>query len=1061
MFAQVACDNWLSTPTNPTDITIGDLDITGNKVTLEAVFNRSTAFNPALQFGKLIYKGSGPADINYSLMPVTCEITTTNGYITTPVPCLPQFDKTYHVAMVYDGTTLKFYRNGFLMSSVSWSGNLITNNFSTYLGGSSQGPSFQHYGYLNEVRIWNTARTQSEIRTYMNSSLPFPSSQPGLQAYYSFDNLQNKQGNAAFNGTLNGTAAINQTNPNCNFVADSCEIPVTAGIGGIINEYTPILAFDPCKNQLTVENGTNYTVGDTVLMIQMKGAVIDSSNTAAFGTVTDYKSAGNYEFNYIAAKTGNVITLRNKLLHTYEIPNGKVQLIRVPYYNGNVTVATTLTCAPWDGSKGGVLAFNVKDTAILEANIDVTGKGFRGGIISNNPDGGCGSGSPDYFYPLTQPGGSWTSGGAEKGEGISTVTDAKRAGKGALANGGGGGNKHNAGGGGGSNYGSGGIGGNELQGCTPGNTGRGGIAAATAYTSQKIFMGGGGGRGDDNNGVGTVGANGGGIVLIKSDAVKSNNKTIFATGASQLINGTGIADGAGGGGGGGVILLSCTNITGNLLVDNKGGKGGSQNATFGCVGTGGGGGGGYTAFSLSAVPANVSTIITGGDAGIFLTPGFSCSGTTNGAVAGLTGSIAVNYSMPVTSILFKPNIDSVRIKDSATSCSSFDFKGLGYTNTSAIQSWQWFFGDGNSATTQNTSHTYIAAGTYTVKLVVTDINGCKDSITKPVNVALFTATASAPLTICRKDSAQLNVTAAGATGYSWTPALGLNNPNIANPKASPGVTTKYYVTATSPLGCIAKDSVTVNVRPAPQFNMTVSKPVICEDDTVQFIATGGDQFLWSPGDLLSDSTIGNPIGFPDGTTLFQVRIIESTCKDTAFFTRLVVVNPNPDIDVAKSNDINCTIRQAQLNASGASAYTWLPATGLSNNNISNPVCSIDSTITYVVRGNNSFGCSDTAVVTVAVTRDGKSFFDLPGAFTPNGDGVNDCFGIGNRGPVQLIDFAVYNRWGERVWSTKNPNECWNGVYKGQQQPNDAFVYYIKAKSFCGDIFRKGTVILIR
>ena len=56
----------------------------------------------------------------------------------------------------------------------------------------------------------------------------------------------------------------------------------------------------------------------------MKGAVIDSSNTANFGTITDYKNSGNYEFNIIKDKSGNKLSLANKLERTYDIPNGKV-----------------------------------------------------------------------------------------------------------------------------------------------------------------------------------------------------------------------------------------------------------------------------------------------------------------------------------------------------------------------------------------------------------------------------------------------------------------------------------------------------------------------------------------------------------------------------------------------------------------------------------------------------------------------------------------------------------------------------------------------------------------
>ena len=68
-------------------------------------------------------------------------------------------------------------------------------------------------GYINEVRIWNVARTQAQIQAYMNTSLPSPATQPGLLAYYIFDDLLNKQGNPTWNGTTGGSAVINQMQP--------------------------------------------------------------------------------------------------------------------------------------------------------------------------------------------------------------------------------------------------------------------------------------------------------------------------------------------------------------------------------------------------------------------------------------------------------------------------------------------------------------------------------------------------------------------------------------------------------------------------------------------------------------------------------------------------------------------------------------------------------------------------------------------------------------------------------------------------------------------------------
>lgn len=157
-----------------------------------------------------------------------------------------------------------------------------------------------------------------------------------------------------------------------------------------------MLALNPCDNKLTVEDASTFNVGDTVLLIQMKGVVIDSTNTAAFGTITSYKNSGNYEFNYVKSKSGNIIELTNALTRQYDIPFGKVQLVRVPYYT-SANVSGTLTCLPWDGSKGGVLAVNVRDTLELNADIDVTGKGFVSPGPVNNSVNPCNADL--FFYP--------------------------------------------------------------------------------------------------------------------------------------------------------------------------------------------------------------------------------------------------------------------------------------------------------------------------------------------------------------------------------------------------------------------------------------------------------------------------------------------------------------------------------------------------------------------------------------------------------------------------------------------------------------------------------------
>ena len=219
----ICSGNWYQGFNNYTSFTSGDLSVTGNQITVEAMINMTSSSSGI----DVISKHSGSSDANYLLRINWAEMTTTNGYVITPAVCNILPNKTYHIAMVYDGSYLKYYRDGFLMSEVACTGNLITNSYPLRIGNLAYGLGYPEgfVGYIDEVRIWNVARTQTELKQYMDKSLTNPTTQTGLLAYYTFDNLKNKQGNVAWDGYLEGTATIQNANPTCNsFVADSCGI---------------------------------------------------------------------------------------------------------------------------------------------------------------------------------------------------------------------------------------------------------------------------------------------------------------------------------------------------------------------------------------------------------------------------------------------------------------------------------------------------------------------------------------------------------------------------------------------------------------------------------------------------------------------------------------------------------------------------------------------------------------------------------------------------------------------------------------------------------------------
>lgn len=423
-------------------------------------------------------------------------------------------------------------------------------------------------------------------------------------------------------------------------------------LSGVINSYTKVTAVDYLCNFITVNSTTGFAAGDKVLLIQMQGATITQTNTVNFGDITNIGDAGNYEFASIDHFAGNNVYFSKTLLRTYT-PAGSVQMISVPQY-GAVSIDGELTAKPWDGNTGGVIVFESSDAVTLNANINASEQGFRGGEKSVT-GGSCTSSSTSiytYSYPTVEAG--------EKGEGIAAFITGKESGRAKQANGGGGGNSHNTGGGGGANYGAGGRGGDKkTTGCGIASSpfGYGAVGLSNTYYNNalnKVFMGGGGGGGQQNNGLSYNAGNGGGIVIIKANTLNGNGFAIQSNGGSVASDysasspvTTDNGDGNSGGGAGGSILLDIINYTGLITVKAVGGKGGNTGYQNFEYGPGGGGGGGILWTSTSAINASITANVSAGNAGISGSgqAGYG-SGTTWGAVDGTSGAILTSLSIP-------------------------------------------------------------------------------------------------------------------------------------------------------------------------------------------------------------------------------------------------------------------------------------------------------------------------------------------------------------------------------------------------------------------------------
>ncbi|RMG86272.1 MAG: hypothetical protein D6714_04490, partial [Bacteroidetes bacterium] len=192
-------------------------------------------------------------------------------------------------------------------------------------------------------------------------------------------------------------------------------------LSGIINTYAAVVETDTCEGRLMLADSAAFMPGESVLIFQMKGASINTSNNASYGEISDLGGAGWYEKATLAGVSGKVLWVENKLLHAYDPAQG-VQVVSFPEF-ADAEVADTLRPKAWDGKTGGILAFRVTGQLTLHAPIIGDGGGFRGGdrhVVQSN----CSflTFADNYAYPFD----NWR--GAPKGEGVAQIIPGMEAG---------------------------------------------------------------------------------------------------------------------------------------------------------------------------------------------------------------------------------------------------------------------------------------------------------------------------------------------------------------------------------------------------------------------------------------------------------------------------------------------------------------------------------------------------------------------------------------------------------------------------------------------------------
>ncbi|MHA6250231.1 Ig-like domain-containing protein [Pontibacter sp. CAU 1760] len=275
---------------------------------------------------------------------------------------------------------------------------------------------------------------------------------------------------------------------------------------------------------------------------------------------------------------------------------------------------------------------------------------------------------------------------------------------------------------------------------------------------------------------------------------------------------------------------------------------------------------------------------------------------------------------------------------------------------------------------------------------------------------------------------------------AFTTAPGDNNKQDYSPGPLTKTTWFRRVVTSESCNALVSASLQIMVTPLPETPLAAAVVNICSGESATLTAQGrGGRLEWfasaSGGTLLQ---VGGSFRTPalTHTTSYYVQEVSQSCASVRQRVEVKVTEnklyAGEDVTVVKG-------RKAQLNASGGLTYSWLPATGMDNPNIANPLVTPETTTVYTVTATTAEGCTFTDEVVVTVL----PFISIPNTFTPNRDGINDLWEIENITKYQQCRVKVFNQWGNMVFQSEGYKEPWDGRFNGRELPTATYYYIIE------------------
>ena len=400
-----------------------------------------------------------------------------------------------------------------------------------------------------------------------------------------------------------------------------------------------------------------------------------------------------------------------------------------------------------------------------------------------------------------------------------------------------------------------------------------------------------------------------------------------------------------------------------------------------------------------------------------------------------------------------------------------------------IVSDQWDFGDNTGSMISDPSHVYNTTGIYDVELIVESDSGCVDTSNLQIEVHPNPTVGFEFSTSCYFTTFvnQSNIVAGSIASYNWdfgdmVSSLDISPFHLYANEGNFPVT----LTAASDFGCMTDTTITVPIIDSLIAGITANITAACHGTCIEFydsslFISGKPNYLWTFSDG-QDSELRDPVMcFQNNTEVpisVSAELVVTTttgCRDTISLTDYIQIVPKPvakfsvkpttlSINDPKANFINESVN--------ASAFDWNfgDNTGSSETNPTHVYEDISKSYTVTLTAYSEDDiCTD--IYAYILTVEDDLLFYIPNVFTPNQTGINDEFypvfysGI----DIYQFKFEIFNRWGELMFVSYDPDGRWDGRYNGDIVQDGTYVWKVSFNESMTDKthIETGTVTVLR